>query len=83
MSYVRTYFPEWEDPLPGSEEGEVEYELTLADWQSQTAMNNRGLAPIIHGARRSFAMKAAWVIGMWSPKNCSRPPHSGGSRAGP
>ena len=34
MSYVRTYFPEWEDPLPGSEEGEVEYELTLADWQS-------------------------------------------------
>ena len=34
MSYVRTYFPEWEDPLPGSEEGEVEYELTMADWQS-------------------------------------------------
>ncbi len=32
MSYVRTYFPEWEDPLPGSEQGEVEYELTRADW---------------------------------------------------
>jgi RimJ/RimL family protein N-acetyltransferase len=32
MSYVRTYFPDWEEPLPGSEQGEVEYELTLADW---------------------------------------------------
>ena len=32
MSYVRTYFPEWDDPLPGSEQGEVEYELTRADW---------------------------------------------------
>jgi hypothetical protein len=32
MSYIRTYFPDWEDPLPGSEQGEVEYELTLADW---------------------------------------------------
>jgi hypothetical protein len=35
LSYVRTYFPDWEDPLPGSEEGEVEYELSLADWQRQ------------------------------------------------
>lgn len=35
LSYVRTYFPDWEDPLPGSEEGEVEYELRLADWQRQ------------------------------------------------
>ena len=32
LSYVRTYLPDWEDPLPGSEQGEVEYELTLADW---------------------------------------------------
>lgn len=35
MSYVRTYHPEWDEPLPGSEEGEVEYELTLADWRHQ------------------------------------------------
>ena len=28
LSYVRTYFPDWEDPLPGSEDGEVEYELS-------------------------------------------------------
>ncbi|HEY3763778.1 MAG TPA: GNAT family N-acetyltransferase [Gaiellales bacterium] len=34
MSYVRTYFPVWEDPLPGSEQGEVEYELTLAGWHA-------------------------------------------------
>jgi RimJ/RimL family protein N-acetyltransferase len=37
MTYVRTYFPEFEDPLPGVERGEVEYELTLADWQRQRA----------------------------------------------
>ncbi len=36
MTYVRTYYPEWEDPLPGSDQGEVEYELTLADWQRRT-----------------------------------------------
>jgi RimJ/RimL family protein N-acetyltransferase len=33
MTYVRTYFPEWEEPLAGAEEGEVEYELTSVDWQ--------------------------------------------------
>lgn len=35
MSYVRTYFPDWEEPLAGSEQGEVEYELTVTDWGNQ------------------------------------------------
>ncbi|WP_229075158.1 GNAT family N-acetyltransferase [Actinoplanes sp. DH11] len=30
MRYVRTFHPVWEDPLPGAEQGEVEYELTAA-----------------------------------------------------
>jgi RimJ/RimL family protein N-acetyltransferase len=34
MRYVRTYFPSWDDPLPGSEEGEVEYEMTRGMWQA-------------------------------------------------
>jgi RimJ/RimL family protein N-acetyltransferase len=33
MSYVRTNFPVWDEPLPGANEGEVEYELTRADWE--------------------------------------------------
>ena len=33
MRYVRTYHLEWDDPLPGTEEGEVEYELTLDLWK--------------------------------------------------
>ncbi|HEY7257992.1 MAG TPA: GNAT family N-acetyltransferase [Gaiellales bacterium] len=37
MSYVRTYFPEWDEPLPGAEHGEVEYEMTLAGWRRLTA----------------------------------------------
>ncbi|WP_306210253.1 GNAT family N-acetyltransferase [Actinoplanes sp. RD1] len=32
MRHVRTFFPQWEDPLPGSEAGEVEYELTRDMW---------------------------------------------------
>jgi RimJ/RimL family protein N-acetyltransferase len=44
MSYVRTYFPEWEDPLAGSEEGEVEYELTLAGWRRQARAAHGGRA---------------------------------------
>ncbi len=36
LSYVRTYFPVWEDPIAGAEQGEVEYELTRAGWRAQT-----------------------------------------------
>ncbi|WP_433342589.1 GNAT family N-acetyltransferase [Micromonospora sp. CA-111912] len=32
MRYVRTYFPTWDDPLPDTELGEVEYEMTHAMW---------------------------------------------------
>lgn len=36
LSYVRTYFPEFDEPLAGAEQGEVEYEITLAVWHSRT-----------------------------------------------
>jgi RimJ/RimL family protein N-acetyltransferase len=32
MRHVRTFFPTWDDPLPGTELGEVEYEITRATW---------------------------------------------------
>jgi RimJ/RimL family protein N-acetyltransferase len=32
LRYVRTYFPVWDDPLPGSDQGEVEYEITRETW---------------------------------------------------
>lgn len=32
MRYVRTHFPSWDDPLPGADSGEVEYEMTRAMW---------------------------------------------------
>jgi RimJ/RimL family protein N-acetyltransferase len=34
MRYVRTYFPRWDDPLPGAELGEVEYEVTRGMWEA-------------------------------------------------
>ena len=34
MRYVRTYFPSWDNPLPGSKEGEVEYEMTRGMWEA-------------------------------------------------
>ncbi|MFF0378499.1 GNAT family N-acetyltransferase [Actinoplanes missouriensis] len=37
MRYVRTFHPVWEDPLPGAEEGEVEYEITAEEWARRTA----------------------------------------------
>ncbi|MFI7576754.1 GNAT family N-acetyltransferase [Micromonospora sp. NPDC049497] len=37
MRYVRTFFPFWDDPLPGTELGEVEYEMTPAMWAAQCA----------------------------------------------
>lgn len=42
LSYVRTYFPEWDEPLAGAEQGEVEYELTAADWHDQTRPSASG-----------------------------------------
>jgi len=33
MSHVRTYFPQFGDPLPGTDQGEVEYELTAEEWR--------------------------------------------------
>ena len=32
MRHVRTFFPVWDDPLPGAELGEVEYEMTREMW---------------------------------------------------
>lgn len=33
LVYVRTFHLKWEDPLPGTEQGEVEYALTKGDWE--------------------------------------------------
>jgi RimJ/RimL family protein N-acetyltransferase len=35
MRYVRTYHPRWDDPLPGTELGEVEYEITREMWRAR------------------------------------------------
>lgn len=35
MRYVRTYFPSWDDPLPGADSGEVEYEMTREMWETR------------------------------------------------
>ncbi|MCM0676422.1 GNAT family N-acetyltransferase [Micromonospora phytophila] len=34
MRYVRTYFPSYDDPLPGTDLGEVEYEMTREMWEA-------------------------------------------------
>jgi RimJ/RimL family protein N-acetyltransferase len=32
MQYVRTFPADWEEPIPGSEHGEVEYAISLDEW---------------------------------------------------
>ncbi|MFN8224112.1 MAG: GNAT family N-acetyltransferase [Gaiellales bacterium] len=32
LQYVRTFFGEWDEVIPGGEHGDVEYELTRAEW---------------------------------------------------
>jgi RimJ/RimL family protein N-acetyltransferase len=34
MRWVRTYYPDFDDPLPGTERGEVEYEMTREMWDA-------------------------------------------------
>jgi RimJ/RimL family protein N-acetyltransferase len=33
LRHVRTFHPEFDDPIPGTEEGEVEYALTREEWE--------------------------------------------------
>jgi RimJ/RimL family protein N-acetyltransferase len=35
LIHVRTVYPHWRDPLPGSELGEVEYEITRDEWEAE------------------------------------------------
>jgi RimJ/RimL family protein N-acetyltransferase len=34
MRFVRTYYPDFDDPLPGTGRGEVEYEMTREMWEA-------------------------------------------------
>ncbi|HEV2368234.1 MAG TPA: GNAT family N-acetyltransferase [Acidimicrobiales bacterium] len=34
LRFVRTFHLKWDDPLPGTDEGEVEYELRRTDWRN-------------------------------------------------
>lgn len=36
LRYVRTFHLEWDDPIDGTELGEVEYELLKQDWDTST-----------------------------------------------
>ncbi|MGI8678419.1 MAG: GNAT family N-acetyltransferase [Jatrophihabitans sp.] len=33
MTCIRTFHDEWDEPIPGSEQGEVEYAITSGDWR--------------------------------------------------
>ncbi len=44
LRHVRTFHLEWDDPLPGTEHGEVEYALDRADWERNHAPENASSA---------------------------------------
>ena len=37
LRHVRTFHLQWDDPIPGTEQGDVEYAVTRAEWSSQRA----------------------------------------------
>jgi RimJ/RimL family protein N-acetyltransferase len=44
LAHVRTVYPQWRDPLPGSEFGEVEYEITRDEWEAMTLGHARSVS---------------------------------------
>lgn len=46
MSHLRTYHEEFEDPLPGTEHGEVEYQITRDEWLFRPAASAHGQDPV-------------------------------------
>lgn len=42
LVFVRTFHQDWPDPIPGTDQGEVEYAVDRADWETEsTAENSR------------------------------------------
>jgi RimJ/RimL family protein N-acetyltransferase len=37
LRYVRTFHPDFDEPIPGSEHGEVEYAITASEWRDRRA----------------------------------------------
>jgi len=37
LRFVRTFHLEWDDPIAGTEHGEVEYEITKSEWERRVA----------------------------------------------
>ncbi|MFD3427589.1 GNAT family N-acetyltransferase [Nocardia fluminea] len=46
MDYIRTLHLDWDEPLPGSEQGEVEYAITDEQWLAQRPSMARTNAPL-------------------------------------
>ena len=47
LTHVRTIYPSWRNPLPGSELGEVEYEIARQEWEAKrSAVFTRAADPI-------------------------------------
>jgi len=42
FTHMRTVYPYWRDPLPGSEFGEVEYEITRDEWEARIRLSASG-----------------------------------------
>jgi RimJ/RimL family protein N-acetyltransferase len=52
LTHVRTIYPNWRDPLPGSELGEVEYEIARQEWEAKrSAVFTRAAGTIDEGDR--------------------------------
>lgn len=46
MRLVRTFHADWPYPIPGDEQGDVEYEITRQEWQSRRAQVGFGSATV-------------------------------------
>jgi RimJ/RimL family protein N-acetyltransferase len=42
LTHMRTIYPYWRNPLPGSEFGEVEYEITRDEWEAKIHLSAPG-----------------------------------------
>jgi RimJ/RimL family protein N-acetyltransferase len=48
LTHVRTIYPDWRDPLPGSELGEVEYQIMRDEWETKIrpSVDQRPVRPV-------------------------------------
>ena len=74
LRFVRTFHLEWDDPIEGTEHGEVEYEITKAEWEARPEnLTPKSRRRVARGAELDVRLcRRSFRLGMTRPSGGRR-----------